>query len=106
MLALTQILNVGTAALVSHAVGAQQHERANLVFNQSLMLSVFMGVFVLVLLYAVARPVHAHWKRPDAVVGAGGHRLSDWRDAGPRHPVPHDLDVRDVARHRHREADR
>ena len=39
VLALTQILNVGTAAMVSHAVGAQQHERANLVFNQSLMLS-------------------------------------------------------------------
>jgi Na+-driven multidrug efflux pump len=39
VLALTQILNAGTAAMVSHAVGAQQHERANLVFNQSLMLS-------------------------------------------------------------------
>ncbi len=36
VLALTQILNVGTAAMVSHAVGAQQHDRANLVFNQSL----------------------------------------------------------------------
>src|SRR5688572_32766998 len=42
VLALTQVLNVGTAAMVSHAVGAKQHERANLVFNQSLMLSVFM----------------------------------------------------------------
>jgi Na+-driven multidrug efflux pump len=38
VLALTQVLNVGTAAMVSHAVGARQHERANLVFNQSLML--------------------------------------------------------------------
>ena len=44
VLALTQVLNVGTVALVSHAVGAQQHDRANLVFNQSLLLSVFMGV--------------------------------------------------------------
>ena len=43
VLALTQILNVGTVALVSHAVGAQQRDRANLVFNQSLSLSVFMG---------------------------------------------------------------
>src|ERR1041384_7897720 len=53
VLALTQILNVGTAAMVSHAVGAQQHERANLVFNQSLVMSVCLGLFVLVLLYAV-----------------------------------------------------
>ena len=39
VLALTQILSVGTVALVSHAVGAQQRDRANLVFNQSLLLS-------------------------------------------------------------------
>ena len=39
VLALTQILNVGTVALVSNAVGAQQRDRANLVFNQSLALS-------------------------------------------------------------------
>ena len=71
VLALTQILNVGTAAMVSHAVGAQQHERANLVFNQSLMLSVFMGLFVLVLLYAVARP-YMHMEAADAVVAQAG----------------------------------
>src|SRR5689334_14061408 len=56
VLALTQILNVGTAAMVSHAVGAQQHEHANLVFNHSLTLSVFMGAFVLALLYSIAKP--------------------------------------------------
>ena len=39
VLALTQILNVGTVALVSNAVGAQQRDRANLVFNQSLAVS-------------------------------------------------------------------
>jgi putative MATE family efflux protein len=71
VLALTQILNVGTAAMVSHAVGAQQHERANLVFNQSLMLSVFMGVFVLVLLYAVAIP-YMHLLAADAAVAQAG----------------------------------
>jgi putative MATE family efflux protein len=71
VLALTQILNVGTAAMVSHAVGAQQHARANLVFNQSLMMSVFMGIFVLVLLYAVARP-YMHLEAADAVVAQAG----------------------------------
>ncbi|HEV7607785.1 MAG TPA: MATE family efflux transporter [Steroidobacteraceae bacterium] len=71
VLALTQVLNVGTAAMVSHAVGAQQHERANLVFNQSLMLSVFMGIFVLALLYAVATP-YMHLEAADAVVAQAG----------------------------------
>ena len=104
VLALTQILNVGTAALVSHAVGAQQHDRANLVFNQSLMLSVFMGLFVLVGVYAVARPyMHAGGRRCGG--RTGGHRLSDWFTPGLGHPVPHDRDVRDPARHGHREAD-
>jgi putative MATE family efflux protein len=71
VLALTQILNVGTAAMVSHAVGAQQHERANLVFNQSLVMSVFLGLFVLVILYAVAHP-YMHLEAADAVVAQAG----------------------------------
>src|SRR3982750_30069 len=71
VLALTQILNVGTAALVSHAVGAKQHDRANLVFNQSLVMSVFMGVFVLAILYAVAHP-SMHLEAADAVVAQAG----------------------------------
>jgi len=71
VLALTQVLNVGTAAMVSHAVGAKQHDRANLVFNQSLMLSVFMGLFVLALLYMVARP-YMHLEAADAVVAQAG----------------------------------
>src|SRR6187551_2169305 len=71
VLALTQILNAGTAAMVSHAVGAQQHERANLVFNQSLMLSVFMGIFVLALLYTIAGP-YMRLEAADAVVAQAG----------------------------------
>ena len=71
VLALTQILNVGTAAMVSHAVGAQQHERANLVFNQSLVMSAFMGVIVLVILYSVAHP-YMHLEAADAVVAQAG----------------------------------
>jgi putative MATE family efflux protein len=56
VLALTQVLNVGTVALVSHAVGAQQRDRANLVFNQSLSLSSWMGAVVFVGVYLVAGP--------------------------------------------------
>src|SRR5690349_8041942 len=71
VLALTQILNVGTAAMVSHAVGAKQHERANLIFNQSLVMSVCVGLFVLVILYSVARP-YMHLEAADAVVAQAG----------------------------------
>jgi len=52
-------------------VGAKQHERANLVFNQSLVMSVFLGLFVLVLLYAVAHP-YMHLEAADAVVAQAG----------------------------------
>ena len=54
VLALTQILNVGTVALISHAVGAQQRDRANLVFNQSLALSLAMGAAVFIGVYLVS----------------------------------------------------
>jgi putative MATE family efflux protein len=56
VLALTQVLGVGTVALVSHAVGAQQRDRANVVFNQSLLLSALVGFFVIVGVYAIAGP--------------------------------------------------
>ncbi len=39
MLAVTQALSVGTVAVVSHAVGAKDRPRANLVFNQAIMLA-------------------------------------------------------------------
>jgi putative MATE family efflux protein len=47
ILALTQMLGVGTVALVSHAVGAKDQPRANLVFNQAVLLS---GICALVTL--------------------------------------------------------
>ncbi|HYM41356.1 MAG TPA: MATE family efflux transporter [Steroidobacteraceae bacterium] len=48
IMALTQMLGVGTVALVSHAVGAKDQAEANLVFNQSVTLSVICGVATLV----------------------------------------------------------
>ena len=49
--ALTQILNVSTAALISHAVGAKDQDDANLTFNQSLMISTVVGIIVCVIGY-------------------------------------------------------
>jgi len=71
VLALTQVLNVGTVAMVSHAVGAQQRDRANLVFNQSLVLSGFVAVFVFIGVYAVAGPYMRTVGADEATIRAG-----------------------------------
>ncbi len=47
MIALTQVLSVGTVAVVSHAVGAKDRPRANLVFHQALMLAAGLAVATL-----------------------------------------------------------
>jgi putative MATE family efflux protein len=39
VIALTQMLSVGTVGLIAHATGAKDRQRANLVFNQSLLLA-------------------------------------------------------------------
>ncbi len=48
VLAISQMLGVGTTTLVSHATGRKDHARALLVFNQSQSLSVLVGVIFLV----------------------------------------------------------
>jgi len=53
--ALTQMLGVGIVALISQAVGRKDAAEANLVFNQSLMLSLLCAVLTLVLGYAGER---------------------------------------------------
>ncbi|HUQ12021.1 MAG TPA: MATE family efflux transporter [Steroidobacteraceae bacterium] len=77
VLALTQILNVGTVALVSHAVGAQQRDRANLVFNQSLLLSIYVGLFVIGAVY-LAAPLYMHTVGADAETANAGIRYLYW----------------------------
>jgi Na+-driven multidrug efflux pump len=47
ILALTQMLGVGTVALVSHAAGRKDKAEANLVFNQSVLLSAVCGLLTL-----------------------------------------------------------
>ncbi|HET9474990.1 MAG TPA: MATE family efflux transporter, partial [Steroidobacteraceae bacterium] len=71
VLALTQILNVGTVALVSNAVGAQQRDRANLVFNQSLAVSIILGVLVIAGVFASAGPYMRSIAADDATARAG-----------------------------------
>jgi putative MATE family efflux protein len=48
VLALTQMLGVGTTTLVSHAAGRKNHEHALILFNQSQVLAILTGVLFLV----------------------------------------------------------
>jgi Na+-driven multidrug efflux pump len=56
ILALTQVLGVGTVALISHAVGRKDQQDANIVFNQSLLIAAICGVFALVAGYTLSVP--------------------------------------------------
>jgi putative MATE family efflux protein len=56
VLALTQMLGVGTTTVVSHAVGRKDHELALLLFNQSQVLAMVTGFVFLILGLAVRVP--------------------------------------------------
>jgi len=48
IIALTQVLGVGTVTLIAHAAGRHDQDDANLVFNQSLLIAVLLGALTLV----------------------------------------------------------
>ena len=56
VLAITQMLGVGITTLVSHAAGQKDRDRALLVFNESLLLSLIVGVLFLAIGMAVRLP--------------------------------------------------
>ena len=56
-LAVTQMLSVGITTLVSHATGQKDRARALLVFNQSQVLSVIVGVLFFIVGMAHDRPM-------------------------------------------------
>jgi putative MATE family efflux protein len=80
IIALTQTLGVGTVALVSHAAGRKDQPEANLIFNQSVLLSAILGALTLVAGYgltniyvrslaadeatAIAGITYLHWYLP------------------------------------------
>jgi putative MATE family efflux protein len=75
VLAATQILAVGTVTLISHAVGRKDQPGANLVFNQSLVLSALCAAAVIVFGYTLTMP-YLRWVGADAgAIEAGGHYL-------------------------------
>lgn len=69
--AFTQVLSVGTVALVSHAVGRRDQADANLVFNQALGLSVLCGMLSLIAGCVLARAYMRSLAADDATIEAG-----------------------------------
>ncbi len=55
ILALTQILGVGTQTLISHAVGRKDQSDAQLIFNQSIALSLLLGLVTLIVGYGLGK---------------------------------------------------
>src|ERR1700687_2470242 len=69
--ALTQVLSVGTAALISHAVGRKDQADANIVFNQSLGLAALCGIVTLIAGSVLARSYMGSIAADDSVIEAG-----------------------------------
>lgn len=69
--ALMQVLGVGTVALIAHAVGRKDRGDANLVFNQSIVLSVLCGLLTLAAGAALSRLYMRSVAADDATIEAG-----------------------------------
>ncbi len=81
ILALTQMLGVGTVALVSHAVGRKDQAEANLVFNQSVLLSAICGVLTLAAGFLVGGP-YVRSVAADPAAAAAGVAYLYWYTPG------------------------
>ena len=69
--ALMQVLGVGTVALMSHAVGRKDRSDANLLFNQSVVLSVLFGLLTLAGGFALSRPYMRAIAADEATIETG-----------------------------------
>jgi putative MATE family efflux protein len=77
IIALTQMLGVGTVALVSHAAGRKDRPEANLIFNQSVLISAILGVTTLIAGYGLTG-VYVHALAADEAAAAAGASYLYW----------------------------
>lgn len=77
VMAVTQMLAVGTTTLISHAVGRKDHDRALRVFNQAQVLSALGGAVFLVLAMA-ARTLYAGAMSADVATAALASDYLSW----------------------------
>jgi putative MATE family efflux protein len=77
VIAMTQVLGVGTVALIAQAVGRKDQADANLVFNQSLLMAAGCAVFTIVGGYALSGP-YMGTLGADAATAAAGSSYLYW----------------------------
>jgi putative MATE family efflux protein len=77
IMALTQVLGVGTMALIAQAVGRKDQVDANLIFNQSLLIAIACALLTLVIGYTVAGP-YMRSLGADAATSAAGVTYLQW----------------------------
>ena len=80
VLAITQMLAVGTTTLVSHAVGRKDRERAQLVLSQAILLAIVIGILFFVTMTAL-RGAYVRTLSPDAVSAERAHEYLSWYTA-------------------------
>ena len=81
ILALTQMLGVGTVALVANAAGRKDQAAANLVFNQAVLLSAVCGVLTLLWGF-LAGSAFVRCVAADASAGSAGSAYLYWYTPG------------------------
>ena len=77
VLAVSQMLGVGATALVSHAAGRKDQERALLIFNQSQVLSMIVGIIFLIVMMSL-RGIYARTLAADAETAAMATDYLTW----------------------------
>lgn len=77
VLALMQVLGVGTTAVISHAAGQKDHTRAKHLFNQSMVLGVTSGLVFLVVAFAI-RSSYIHAMSADATTAKAAGDFLLW----------------------------
>src|ERR671914_1304535 len=77
VLAITQMLAVGTTTLISHAAGRRAREEAQQVLTQSLLFAVFIGALFLIIVTAL-RETYVNSLSPDGVSAAAASSYLSW----------------------------
>jgi putative MATE family efflux protein len=77
VLAITQMLAVGTTTLIAHAAGRKEREQAQLVLTQSLLLSAFIGALFLIVV-TVTREAYVSSLSPDPLSAASANAYLSW----------------------------
>ena len=77
VLALTQALGVGATSLIAQALGRKERERAELVFNQALVLASLTGLAFGLVAFA-GRAAYCRWLAADAVTAVQGTSYLAW----------------------------